>query len=264
MIKDKFGVLFICVISFGILHPAVGQSSEGEDFGRFLTWSYSDASYWVTSWNTKRLARVAGATAILIPLSLIDEDVSEAAKDWGGGTSGSILDTANEFGGPAAVIIPTAVFGLSLLGNSHKTQDAAFTSLQSLVYSTAIVFSIKMIVGRSRPDAEMGAHDFNPFSGAASFSSGHTSTAFAIVMPWVFYYPGLPTYVAAAVATGTSIARLEKQKHWLTDVLASIAISTSISYFLTKRHQNKSSTGLSIHPSIGPKSISLSMRLDLK
>ena len=57
-------------------------------------------------------------------------------------------------------------------------------------------------------------------------------------MPWVFYYPGPVTYAMAGVATGTAIARIQRQKHWLTDVLGAAAISTFMSHYLVRRHQN--------------------------
>jgi membrane-associated phospholipid phosphatase len=219
-----------------------------DDSGRFWDWSHQDASAWFTSWDGKRVGYVAGATVGLAVLSFADESVSSWAKNLDGGASGSFLDTANEFGGPAAAIVPLAVFAASFAVDDVKFQDAAFTSLQSYVYSNAIVLATKMIVGRSRPDAGEGPHDFNPFSGAASFPSGHTSSVFAVVMPWVFYYPGPITYALAALAVGTAVARIQRQRHWLSDVVAGAAISTTMSYYLYSRHTDAQQLEASIDP----------------
>jgi membrane-associated phospholipid phosphatase len=225
-------------VSRQVLTGVDGMEFVRDDSDRFLDWSHQDATAWFSSWDGHRVAYVAGATVGLVGLSFADESVSSWAKNLDTGAFGSFLDLSNEFGGAAAAIIPVTVFAASFAVDDVKFQDAAFTSLQSYVYSNAIVLATKMIVGRSRPDAGMGPHDFNPFSGAASFPSGHTSSAFAIVMPWVFYYPGPVTYLLAAVAFGTAIARIQKQRHWLTDVVAGAAISTGMSYYLYSRHSD--------------------------
>jgi membrane-associated phospholipid phosphatase len=216
----------------------VAQPFARTEFDRFKDWSYKDASAWIGSWDGHGVASVAGATLVLAGISFADQGVSDRALNWGNGSLGPVLDVANELGGAAAFFIPTALFATSLTSDNIKFQDAAFTSLQSYVYSNTIVVLTKFAVGRSRPDAGNGPHDFNPFSGATSFPSGHTSSIFAIVMPWVFYYPGPVTYSLVAVASVTAVARIQRQRHWLTDVLAGAAISTAMSHYLFKRHQS--------------------------
>ena len=229
------------------------------DSDRFKDWAWQDAEAWIKGWDGERVAYVAGATAVLVGLSFTDQAISDQAIDWGSGTFGGFLDATNEIGGPYGFLIPTSVFALSFASDDTKFQDAAFTSLQSYVYSNTLVFLTKIVVGRSRPDAGKGPHDFNPFSGAASFPSGHTSSVFAMIMPWVFYYPGPVTYALVAVAAGTAIARIQRQRHWFTDVLAGAAISTAMSHFLYKRHRNAQD------PSVGimPTGSGLSMRFSI-
>jgi len=227
---------------------ATAQEYVRNDSGRFKDWAWQDAEAWITSWDGQRVVYVAGATAVLAGLSFTDQAISDQAINWGSGTFGGFLDASNEIGGPYGILIPTSVFALSFATDDTKFQDAAFTSMQSYVYSLALVFTTKMVVGRSRPDAEKGPHDFHPFSGAASFPSGHTASIFAMVMPWVFYYPGPVTYAMVAVATGTAIARIQRQRHWFTDVLAGAAISTAMSHFLYKRHRNAQNPSVNIMP----------------
>ena len=227
------------------------------DSDRFLEWAVDDASAWVSSWDGQRFVYLAGATAGLVALTFTDESVSSWAKGLSDGPIEPVLDVANEFGGPVAALIPVTIFASSLAFGETGMQDAAFTSLQSYVYSNAIVMVTKMIVGRSRPDSGHGPHDFNPFSGARSFPSGHASSAFAIIMPWVFYYPGVVTYTLVALAAGTGIARIQRQRHWMTDVIAGAAISTTMSYYLYKRHTDAQQP----EPSLSPISSGPSMRL---
>lgn len=252
----------------GILGPVssrnvLGQRAEQDGVDRFVHWAYHDATDWLTTWNTTRIARVGLATAALVPLSFLDEPISREVRHTASGVPDWILDHANSMGDPGAVVLPAGVFGLSLLGRDRKFQDAAFTSLQSYLYSNALVMGLKVAVGRSRPDAVDDAYVFHPFSGASAFPSGHTSSAVAMVMPWVFYYPGMPAYVLAAVAVGTGAARVEKGKHWVTDVMASMAIGTAMSWWLVRRHRGQAPTGLTVEPSFGSGSVSLTMRVAL-
>ena len=129
------------------------------------------------SWDAQQTLIVAASTGALFGLSFADADVSAKAANWGG-SFGTFLDVTNELGSVYGALIPLGLFGVSLTTDNIKFQDAAFTSLQSYVFSNTIVFVTKMAVGRSRPDAGKGPHDFHPFSGATSFPSGHTGPEF--------------------------------------------------------------------------------------
>lgn len=226
---------------------------------RFIDWSHEDAFAWLRSWNRERVIFVAGAAAALAGISIIDQDITDQATKWDSGILGTFLDAANSLGKPEGALIPVGLFAASFAVDDTKFEDAAFTSLQSYMASNALVLLTKFVVGRSRPDQGKGSSDVHPLSGATSFPSGHTSSIFAIVMPWVFYYPGPLTYSLVAVATGTTIARVQRQKHWLSDVLAGAAISTTMSHFLYSRHRDKQNLKMNFDP-VGSR-ISLSFRI---
>ena len=208
--------------------------------------------------------RTAGGVVVLVPLSFLDEEVSEAAMDWDSGLFSDFLDFTNEAGSIRATLIPAGVFVFSLATDNATFQDAAFTSLQSVVYANIVGFVIKTAAGRGRPEDGEGAHDFNPFSEIdASFPSGHTSTAFAFLSPWAFYYPSVLTYGLLVVATGTAIARLQRQKHWMTDVLAGGALGISTAYWLSRKHQGRLSN-LSVAPVVAPGTMGMTMGVAFK
>ena len=112
-------------------------------------------------------------------------------------------------------------------------------------------YGIKYTVGRSRPHESDGTHAFRPFSGNASFPSGHTTTAFAIVTPWVMFYPHPVTYGLFALSTGTAVARIARDAHWATDVLAGAALGFTTGYWLSKRH-GAFSDNVQVTPILGP------------
>ena len=239
--RARNGRLLTVVLSFlllaGFLAAPPDASGQHTSPRRFSAWVHEDVGDWASSWDAGRVLGSAGVVAALVPISFADEAISRTTSRWDTGVLGGFLDGANELGGPRGVLIPAGVFALSLVADDSKLQDAAFTSLQSVVYSNLITFTLKWTLGRSRPDAGRGSRDFHPFSGASSFPSGHATTAFAIVVPWVMYYPNVATYGFLVVATGTAVARLQRQRHWLTDVLAGAANGIAMSYWLSRHHK---------------------------
>ena len=252
--------LLLCFTIFTV-EAGYGQQRESPSKSRFLRWSYQDAADWVETTDRKRLLRTVGFVAALVPLSLLDKEVSEAAIDLNRGFFGDFLDIANEAGGPKAPLITTGIFLVSLATDDARFQDAAFTSLQAIIYTNVISFTVKSFIGRARPEDGKGAHHFAPFSELdASFPSGHTATVFAILSPWVFYYPHVVTYGLLVIGGGAAIARMQRQKHWLTDVLAGGTLGVSMAYWLSHKHQGRFSN-MSVAPTVGPGSIGLTMQV---
>ena len=239
--------LLLC-LTFLTVEAAYGQQQEPPSRKRFREWAWQDAEDWVNTIDQKRVLRTAGFVAALVPLSFLDEKVSEAARDWNRGLFGDFLDCANEAGSFQATLIPTGIFLVSLATDNAKFQDAAFTSLQAIIYTNVISFAVKWSIGRTRPEDGKGPHDFAPFTDLDdSFPSGHTATAFSLLSPWVFYYPHVVTYGLLVIAGGAAVARLQRQKHWLTDVLAGGTLGVSMAYWLSRKHQGRLSN-MSVAP----------------
>jgi len=139
---------------------------------------------------------------------------------------------------PYAIPVAAGIAGFTLTGSNQKLQDAAFTSLQAGVVSALITGIGKFVIGRGRPYEKKGPHYFYPFRGLdESFPSGHSSTAFALITPWVYYYPGPLTYFLLALPTGTAIARMIFDQHWATDVLTGSLIGILVGYNLARWHK---------------------------
>lgn len=229
---------------------------------RFLRWSYQDAGGLVHDFSRGRTPLyAAGALALLMPLSTLDHNIDYKVGEYPG-KFGDFLDFANHLGGPEMNLPVTGIFAFSLLTNDSKFQDAAFTSLQSMIYAGVLSYGVKYTVGRFRPYEQNGPHQFAPFSGRSSFPSGHTTSAFAILTPWVLYYPHPVTYGLFALGTGTAIARVVREKHWATDVLAGGALGFFTAYYLTKRHQNQARR-VTITPVLGFNAASVSVQVKL-
>jgi len=126
--------LLLCLTVLSV-EAGYGQDQQAPSKRRFLRWSYQDAADWVETTDRKRLLRTAGFVAVLVPISFLDEEVSEAAMDWDSGLFGDFLDGSNEAGSLTAPLIPTGIFLVSLATDTPKFQDAAFTSLQAIIYT---------------------------------------------------------------------------------------------------------------------------------
>jgi hypothetical protein len=140
-----------------------------------------------------------------------------------------------------------AVYGLNALGVKGKNNlnDRSMIYGLSSIISAATVLSLKRLTKIERPDG----------SGANSFPSGHTTTAFAAaeflrqeykdVSPWY----GITGYTAAAA---TGIVRLYNNKHWVSDVIAGAGfgiVSTKFAYWIypvikRKFFKNKNTSAL--------------------
>lgn len=231
----------------GLGTSAVAQPEP--DVYRFAHWLVDDVRALLPAADSRLpLYAAAGTGTMLVVWMPLDEPAVDRVQAWSEGAPRPLFRVLNELGNvrgvrPAALML----FLGSLAGDQYRFQDAAFTSLEALVFANLMTDALKSIVGRSRPFQERGAMHFRPLSGNTSFPSGHATTIFAAITPWVLYYPRPATYVLMGVGFGTAFARLATNQHWFTDVLAGGAIGITTGYWLTRRHQKTDADGRRVH-----------------
>lgn len=189
----------------------------------------------------------AGTVGGTFALAWSDDEVTEAMHSVYTGSARDVLEVLDYFGGPKINLPVFVLAGGAMITNNIKFQDAAFTSLQTLVYAGLLGYALKGIFGRARPEwtdpydpyAFFDRTGMNPFSheGNSSYPSGHAIAAFGIITPWVLYYPSPFTYALYALPIGTSLSRLALDKHWATDLVVGAAIGISMGRWLTHRHR---------------------------
>ena len=218
--------------------PAPNVAAQDTSPSRFLRWAHQDIGAAFANVSTRHGLYLLGGATVIAGVSIVDPAIAHEVKEgYANDVVAGYFDIANEFGGRYATVPVVAVFATSLATRNTRFQDASFTSLQSLVYSSTLNFTIKFITGRIRPEDRDHQYKFRPFSGNSSFPSGHTNAAFSILIPWAMYYPHPVTYVVVGVAaTGTAMARISRDKHWASDVLAGAAEGALVGYLLSRRH----------------------------
>jgi membrane-associated phospholipid phosphatase len=178
---------------------------------------------------------VLGAVAVGALLLMVQHNAGLARWDlsaarWGGSnatqTSTQVLRDISLLGGTLGMIV---VLLLTAMTQYRRTRTTAVISFLTIVALGQVLLTnlTKLIVGRARPDI----HRLTGFSGS-SFPSGHAATAaatFAAVALLVGRGRGRRTKAllaagAAFIAVGVATTRVLLGVHWMTDVIAGLAM----------------------------------------
>ncbi|SMO91677.1 PAP2 superfamily protein [Gracilimonas mengyeensis] len=243
----------------------MGSSTYAQDYTspkRFSKWFVNDPVSFARNLDSYDLLNFSAVAFNLSMLHGMDRPTSDLFQQR---LKESPFLSITNVAGERALLLPLSLgmFGTSLTGNNYKFQDAAFTSFQSLIYTTVMVNTTKFIASRARPYEKEGVRDFDFFeTNHTSFPSGHTASAFAYLTPWVVYYPGPLTYSLYIIPVGTALARISYGKHWFTDVGAGALIGTFWGYHLAKKHKMETGQrGFSFTPVISSKAAILNLSI---
>ena len=149
---------------------------------------------------------LAGGT-VTAGASLFDDDVTDYIADPEHGFGRSFED------GAAPEVLGLAVAGVFTAGRfveAPRFRAMSYDLLDAFLLNWGYTNVFKCAVGRERPNGQ----------DEKSFPSGHASNAFALATVVERHYgwkAGLPAY---AVASAVGVSRLQRNKHYLSDVLA--------------------------------------------
>lgn len=249
----------VCAVLAGVLllsaaGDVFAQMSSRSDPLRFVEYLRNDFVALGPGLVSASPIVVAGVSSAVMATSRYDARLQDQAEQF---RDEEVIRFVNEFGDVRTVRPFTfLVFAGSLMQSDERFQDAAFTSFEAVVLSNLATGTLKAVFGRARPFQGQGADVFDPFSGNTSFPSGHATTVFAFITPWVVYYPGPVTFAAAGLAAGTATARLSLRFHWPSDVVAGAAIGSMTGIWLSRRHLGR--TGRTrVQPVTGPGTLGL-------
>jgi len=199
------------------------------------------------------LALGAGGVVYLLSGTVVQDHLAPDACRWCGanGLDTSVRD-ALVWSDPARaasisnvtgyVLAPIVALGLPLFDDAPHLADDAIPVLEAVVAGQLVTQVVKLSFGRQRPYVHFATGEYPPSSeDNLSFSSGHTSIAFAFAvgagtvaharrsrLEPVVWATGL------ALAATTGYLRIAADKHWFTDTLGGAAIGSAAGYFVPR------------------------------
>ncbi len=140
------------------------------------------------------------------------------------GTCDTCGSTGSTAGGAAMVPLVGAMFVAGRFAPQGRFRSATYDFAQAMIVNGAYTSILKYSVQRGRPDG----------SNSLSFPSGHTSSAFSLATVANRHYGwrvGVPAYL---LASGIGFSRIEKDKHYLSDVLAGATLGIIVGRTVTR------------------------------
>ncbi len=195
------GLLTVCA-TVASAQQAAPQAPAARDFGRVL-WSNTKGLA-----SSQNLVPLVAGVSIAGASSLFDQRVqnyfgAERRAEWVG-TTGNIIGNPALVGGGAAVM-----FLASYRTDNQRFRAMSFDLTQGFIIDFGVTAGLKVAIRRDRPDA----------SSTYAMPSGHASSTAMAATVISYYYPkaAIPAYLVAGF---TAFSRIEKNRHWLSDVVA--------------------------------------------
>lgn len=189
--------------------------------------------------------------------SFADQSVRDATRSAGPQNSDvvhAVAEYGDLFGQPASLSLAWVMYGGGLYAKHPALAKTGFRAVESITMSGAVTWLLKQTFGRARPavspndpgDWEWG-RGFGKIDGDyLSMPSGHTTAAFAFATavtrsvtreaPQHARWVGLVTYGSA---TATAYARIYKNRHWLSDVVAGAGVGTVTALAIDRWHATR-------------------------
>lgn len=131
-----------------------------------------------------------------------------------------------------------------------RMQNIGIISLESVAGAAALSIATKHVVGRARPNEELGQWSKAPNRSNASFPSNHATVAFAAVTPFAQEYDAPWLYGLAAAG---SLGRTAGRQHWVSDVVAGGVLGMAVGGWLWQAQRTDTHSNFAVTP--GEKSL---------
>ena len=168
---------------------------------------------------------VLGATVLL---STLDEPTQRYAQRHRNEESDEIAEIFRQEGeAPYYAGVSLGVLTVGAVTGNPAIRRSGTRLVASVALSALEMSVIKRVVGRSRPNEDVGAFVFHPFTSLkdsagvetrGAMPSGHTTAAFAVATSLA---DDIDNPIADALlytaATGTAFSRINDNRHWMSD-----------------------------------------------
>ncbi len=207
--------------------PWAAPAATLPDFGRTAWHATKYVASSPTEWDSDDWLKLGGATALIVGTGLLlDEPLRDAARRNHGNGFSRFARDVEPLGYEYSVGVLGAFYVTGVATHNPRAKLVAEDGLIASALSGGATLLIKEMVGRSRPSSGQGADHFTPFRGRASFPSSHATQAFTVASVIAAHYGDDPWIDAAVygVATMVCVARVDRDEHFASDVLAGALI----------------------------------------
>jgi membrane-associated phospholipid phosphatase len=166
----------------------------------------------------------------ILGAAVVDRPVRDFFQEHQSSTADHIANLFEPFGAEYSFVTLGGFFVAGLAADDLNAKAVAEDGFAASVIASGIITPVlKVTIGRSRPDTNEGPFHFRPFTGSASFPSGHATQAFAVAAVIANHYEALWVQSTAyGVASLVGLARMYHDKHWASDVVAGGAIGITV------------------------------------
>ena len=168
------------------------------------------------------------ALAVAGTAAVADRPIRDAMRRQSGNSR--FMRDIERFGAEYSAGMLGGFFLAGAVGNNGKAMAVAQDGLAaSLIASGMVTPVIKYATGRSRPRDNAGITHFKPFSGDASFPSGHATQAFTVASVISAHYDDTWVKCSSYTLAGlVGVARSYHDAHFASDVLAGALVGTAV------------------------------------
>jgi membrane-associated phospholipid phosphatase len=171
--------------------------------------------------------------------SIADKPIDNFAVDHGNsGIMPEVITVGNSL--PYLAIAYSATMFLTSDEDSMQARTS-YSALAAGGVGVVGALGLKYMVGRARPNLDLGPDSFTPFSTGnrdTSWPSIHTTVMWAMITPYAKAYDAPWLYGVAAV---TNVARIMGREHWFSDTVAGSLLGYAIGDFMWELHQDQES-----------------------
>ena len=216
-------------------------------------------------WSGKEWAIAGAAVGATVATGLfVDRQFQSESQESRNADKDRWSGTWGQLGTIYSVAVLGAAGTYGWIADDDRGVNVMVDGLEASVIASGILSPLlKYTVGRARPNqTEQDSDTFDPFSGAASFPSGHTTQAFTVAAVLAFSFDDQPVVggLAFALASGVGLSRINDNKHYASDVVAGAILGTWVGYEVV--HYNRRRRGEEAQRSRGITDASVDLILD--
>jgi membrane-associated phospholipid phosphatase len=229
--------------------PAAGPS-----FPRLVLIDLRDVLGAPLSWHRRQWGLFSLGVAGVGAAALLDEEVRDREQGDHNHRADQIADVFEPLGSYGAFGVLGSFYVAGLVRDDSRARSVAEDGLAASIIAGGIITpALKYAAGRLRPRDTEKTFDFSPFSGNASFPSGHVTEAFAVASVIATQYDaGWVKGVAYGSAALVGFARIHHQAHFLSDVTAGALIGKAVGRAVVHRNDEERRR-FTVAPILGPR-----------